>query len=62
VRDSCLRVAPFLALGCGELATFDLPYFGPNDRLLDYVDWLKPDLVLVMYSAGPLRLDSLLRF
>ncbi len=63
LRDSyACALTPFLALGCGELVTFDLRYFEENDRLLDYVDWLKPDLVLMMYSAGPLRLDELLQF
>jgi hypothetical protein len=51
-----------LALGCSELTTLDLRYFGEDDKLLNYVDWLKPDLVLMMYSAGPLHLDELLQF
>lgn len=63
IRDSyACALAPFLALGCGELITMDLRYFGEDDRLLTYVDWLKPDIVLMMYSAGPLRLDELLKF
>lgn len=63
IRDSyACALAPFLALGCGELTTMDLRYFGEDDRLLTYVDWLKPDIVLMMYSAGPLRLHELLKF
>lgn len=62
LRDSYgCALAPFLALGCGELDTVDLRYFG-DDRLMNYVDWLKPDIVVMMYTAGPLRLDQLLKF
>lgn len=63
VRDSySCALTPFLALGCSELATFDLRYFGEDDKLLNYVDWLNPDLVILMYCAGPLHLDELLQF
>lgn len=63
LRDSyACALAPFLALGCGELDTVDLRYFGQDDRLLNYVDWLKPDIVVMMYTAGPLRLNELLKF
>jgi len=63
VRDSySCALAPFLALGCSELTTFDLRHFKEQDRLLNYVDWLKPDIVLMMYSAGPLHLDEQLQF
>lgn len=63
VRDSySCALAPFLALNCSELSTFDLRYFSDSDRLLTYVDWLKPDLVIMMYTAGAVRLDQLLRF
>jgi len=63
LRDSfACALTPFLALGCSELSTFDLRYFGEDDLLLNYADWLKPDLVIMMYSAGVLHLDELLRF
>ena len=61
LRDSYACVlTPFLALDCGELITIDLRYF--HDDLLTYVDWLEPDLVLVMYTAGSTALDELFRF
>lgn len=61
LRDSYACVlTPFLALDCSELITIDLRYF--QDDLLTYVDWLEPDLVLVMYTAGSTALDELFRF
>lgn len=61
LRDSYACVlTPFLALDCGELITIDLRYF--NDDLLTYVDWLEPDLVIVMYTAGSVALDELFDF
>ena len=61
LRDSYACVlTPFLALDCGELITIDLRYF--NDDLLTYVDWLEPDLVIVMYTAGSAALDELFNF
>ena len=61
LRDSYACVlTPFLALDCGELITIDLRYF--NDDLLTYVDWLEPDLVIVMYTAGSAALDQLFHF
>ena len=61
LRDSYACVlTPFLALDCGELITIDLRYF--HDDLLTYVDWLKPDLVIVMYTAGSAALDELFNF
>ena len=61
LRDSYACVlTPFLALDCGELITIDLRYF--NDALLTYVDWLEPDLVIVVYTAGSAALDELFDF
>lgn len=61
LRDSfSCAMAPFLALGCSELITVDLRYF--HEDLLTYVDWLKPDLVLVMYATGSVALDPLFHF
>ena len=61
LRDSyACALTPFLALSCGELITIDLRYF--HDDLLSYVDWLEPDVVLVMYTAGSLALDPLFDF
>ena len=61
LRDSyACALTPFLALSCGALITIDLRYF--HDDLLSYVDWLEPDVVLVMYTAGSLALDPLFDF
>lgn len=61
LRDSYACAAtPFLALGCSELITVDLRYF--HDDLMSYVDWLKPDLVMVLYTAGSTSLDPLFTF
>ncbi|MPN14418.1 hypothetical protein SDC9_161745 [bioreactor metagenome] len=63
LRDSYgCAMTPFLSLACGELITFDLRYFGEKDRLMNYVDWLKPDIVIMMYTSGRLSLDTLLQF
>ena len=61
VRDSysCI-LAPFLALDCSELITVDLRYFKEN--LMDYMDWLDPDVVVVMYCASSTRLPELFQF
>ena len=61
LRDSyACALTPFLALDCGELITIDLRYF--HDDLLTYVDWLDPDLVMVMYTAGSVGLEELFTF
>lgn len=61
LRDSYACVlTPFLALNCGELITIDLRYF--QDDLLTYVDWLEPDLVVVLYTAGSAALEELFSF
>ena len=61
LRDSyACALTPFLALDCGELITIDLRYF--RDDLLTYVDWLDPDLVMVMYTAGSVGLEELFAF
>ena len=61
IRDSfsCI-LAPFLALDCSELITIDLRYF--KDNLMDYMDWLDPDMVVVMYCASSTRLPELFQF
>lgn len=61
IRDSFSCVlAPFLALDCGEVVTIDLRYF--KDDLMDYMEWLNPDLVCVMYTASSTRLPELFQF
>lgn len=61
IRDSYSCVlAPFLALNCSEVVTIDLRYFKEN--VLDYIEWLDPDLVCVMYTASSTRLPELFQF
>lgn len=61
IRDSfSCATAPFLALQCGELMTMDMRYF--KDDLATYIDWLRPDLVMIMYTAGSTRLDEMFPF
>ncbi|SMC76025.1 DHHW family protein [Papillibacter cinnamivorans] len=51
IRDSySCALAPFLALGCGELDIVDLRYF--TDSLSGYIEKTKPNLVIVLYTAG----------
>ena len=38
----------------------DLRYFKEN--LMDYMDWLDPDVVVVMYCASSTRLPELFQF
>lgn len=61
IRDSfACTLSPFLALQCGELMTMDMRYF--QDDLGEYLDWLQPDAVLVMYTAASARLDQMYPF
>lgn len=61
IRDSfsCI-LAPFLALDCSELITVDLRYF--KEDLMEYIEWLNPDLVCVEYVASSTRLPELFEF
>lgn len=61
IRDSfSCAMAPFLALQCGELMTMDMRYF--KDDLAGYIDWLRPDLVMVMYSTGSAKSGEMFPF
>lgn len=61
IRDSfSCAMAPFLALQCSELMTMDMRYF--DEDLGEYLHWLQPDLVMVMYSASTTRLDHMFPF
>lgn len=61
LRDSfACAITPFLALDCGELITMDLRYF--HDRLLTYVDWLQPDMVILLYAPGSCGQDTMFDF
>ena len=53
LRDSYACVfTPFLAMQCSDLSIVDLRYF--YDYFPTYVDWVQPDLVLMMYTPGNL--------
>ncbi len=50
IRDSyACAMTPYLGLVCSQLTTIDPRAFSGD--LLTYVDWLDPDVVLVLYSS-----------
>ena len=54
IRDSyACAMTPYLALACSQLSTIDPRSF--SDDLLAYVDWTRPDVVVVLYSSGLVR-------
>lgn len=60
IRDSfACAITPYLAYASGEVTTIDPRYFSGD--LLSYVDWIKPDVVLVMYSSGMVRSEDYYR-
>jgi len=61
LRDSFgCALTPFLSIASGEVMAMDPRQFnGDQDTMLDFVDWLKPDLILVMNSTGSLKVDKL---
>ena len=61
VRDSySCATAPFLALGVGQVDTFDLRY---NDQpLIDYIAESKPDAVVFLYNPGVILNDEMFRY
>ena len=61
LRDSFgCALTPFLAIASGEVMAIDPRQFnGSQDTMLDFVDWLKPDMVMVMNSTGSLEVDKL---
>lgn len=61
LRDSFgCAFAPFLALQCSELTTVDLRYF--PDEFPVYVNWVDPDMIIILYSPGSLANDSAFQF
>lgn len=61
IRDSyACALTPYLAYSCSELAIMDPRYF--RGDFLTYVNWVKPDVVLVMYTPGALRTDDFFSF
>lgn len=61
LRDSFgCGLTPFLSLACGEVIAMDPRQFNGNqDMMLHYVDWLEPDLIIVLNTTGSLRVDKL---
>lgn len=61
LRDSFgCGLTPFLALGCQEVMAMDPRQFNGNqDVMMYYIDWLDPDLIIVMNTTGSLRVDKL---
>lgn len=61
LRDSFgCALTPFLSIVSGEVMAMDPRQFnGGQDTMLDFVDWLKPDLIIVMNSTGSLEVDKL---
>ncbi len=61
LRDSFGCVfTPFLGTACGDLAIVDLRYF--YDDFATYIDWVDPQVVVVMYSPGNLTHDKAFDF
>ena len=47
-------------MACGEVMAMDPRQFNGNqDIMMHYIDWLEPDLILVMNTTGSLRVDKL---
>ena len=61
LRDSFgCAITPFLALACQEVIAIDPRNFNGNqDAMLHYVDWLEPDVVMVLNTTGSLEVDNL---
>lgn len=61
LRDSFgCGLTPFLSLCCQEVIAMDPRQFNGNqDMMMHYIDWLEPDLVIVLNSTGSLRVDKL---
>lgn len=60
IRDSfACAVTPYLAYATSQLTTIDPRYF--TGDLLSYIDWVQPDVVLVMYSSGMVRSEDCYR-
>lgn len=57
IRDSFAgAMTPYLATVSSQLTTIDPRYFSGD--LMGYVDWLRPDVVLVLYSSGMVRSED----
>ena len=57
IRDSYAgALTPYLALGCSQLTTIDPRHF--TGDLLSTVEWVRPDVVVVLYSSGMVRQED----
>lgn len=53
LRDSFgCTFTPFLALGADETVTFDLRNYEHPEDIMEYITWLKPDVVLMFYTTS----------
>ena len=61
LRDSYgCALTPFLSLLGSETMAMDPRLFnGDQDEMLEYIDWLDPDLVIVLNTTSSLRVDTL---
>lgn len=61
LRDSFgCGLTPFLSMACGEVMAMDPRQFNGNqDIMMHYIDWLEPDLILVLNTTGSLRVEKL---
>ena len=61
LRDSFgCALTPFLSIASQEVMAIDPRSFnGDQDIMMDFVDWLEPDLIIVMNTTGSLRVDKL---
>ena len=61
VRDSfSCAVAPFLALGVGQVDTFDLRY--NKQPLVEYIEESDPDAVVFLFNPGVIANDEMFRY
>ncbi len=61
LRDSFgCALTPFLSLASSELMAIDPRNFnGDQDAMMKFIDWLEPDIILVMNTTSSLRVDTL---
>lgn len=61
LRDSFgCALTPFLSLACREVMTIAPRNFnGDQDTMMDFIDWLEPDVIIVLNSTGSLRVDEI---
>ena len=61
IRDSFgCALTPFLSLGAGEVITMDPRAFSGDP--LQYIGWLKPDVIVTTFTTSSLRLEALWPF